>query len=153
MFAVAATRACTRLWLTAVRNDDQAPGEFFDFSGYPPTLSVTPRTYHHPRAPPRHPAFLVAELRRTLVEESMNAMRAEDAQDGAPMHNAPEEEALTPEASAYRLDAASRTLARLANAQAPGAAPDDWWGLLPLSARSCSLRTARQTTLSWTKPR
>ncbi|MFW7366504.1 MAG: RecB family exonuclease, partial [Rothia mucilaginosa] len=38
------------------------------------------------------------------------------------------------EASAYRLDAASRTLARLANAQAPGAAPDEWWGLLPLSS-------------------
>ena len=70
----------------------------------------------------------------------MNAMRAEDAQqkdtqqNGAPMHSAPEEEALTPEASAYRLDAASRTLARLANAQAPGAAPDEWWGLLPLSS-------------------
>ena len=70
----------------------------------------------------------------------MNAMRAEDAQqedtqqNGAQMHNAPEEEAFTPEASAYRLDAASRTLARLANAQAPGAAPDDWWGLLPLSS-------------------
>ena len=70
----------------------------------------------------------------------MNAMRAEDAQqedtqqNGAQMHNAPEEDALTPEASAYRLDAASRTLARLANAQAPGAAPDEWWGLLPLSS-------------------
>ncbi|WP_424827511.1 RecB family exonuclease, partial [Rothia mucilaginosa] len=50
------------------------------------------------------------------------------------MHNAPEEDTLTPEASAYRLDAASRTLARLANAQAPGAAPDEWWGLLPLSS-------------------
>ena len=61
-------------------------------------------------------------------------MHAEDAQHGAQMHNAPEEEALSPEASAYRLDAASRTLARLANAQAPGAAPDEWWGLLPLSS-------------------
>ena len=140
MFAVAATRASTRLVLTAVRNDDQAPGEFFDF--VLPTDAVGDST-DVPITRVRRPATLrslVAELRRTLVEESMNAMRAEDAQqedtqqNGAPMHNAPGEEALTPEASAYRLDAASRTLARLANDQAPGAAPDEWWGLLPLSS-------------------
>ena len=140
MFAVAATRASTRLVLTAVRNDDQAPGEFFDF--VLPTDAVGDST-DVPITRVRRPATLrslVAELRRTLVEESMNAMRAEDAQqkdtqqNGAPMHSAPEEDALTPEASAYRLDAASRTLARLANAQAPGAAPDEWWGLLPLSS-------------------
>lgn len=134
MFAVAATRASTRLVLTAVRNDDQAPGEFFDF--VLPTDAVGGST-DVPITRVRRPATLrslVAELRRTLVEESMNAMRAEDAQNGAQMHNASEEEGLTPEASAYRLDAASRTLARLANAQAPGAAPDEWWGLLPLSS-------------------
>lgn len=140
MFAVAATRASTRLVLTAVRNDDQAPGEFFDF--VLPTDAVGDST-DVPITRVRRPATLrslVAELRRTLVEESMNAMHAEDAQqkdtqqNGAPMHNAPEEDALTPEASVYRLDAASRTLARLANAQAPGAAPDEWWGLLPLSS-------------------
>ena len=134
MFAVAATRASTRLVLTAVRNDDQAPGEFFDF--VLPTDAVGDST-DVPITRVRRPATLrslVAELRRTLVEESLNAMRAEDAQDGAPAGSMPEEEALTPEASAYRLDAASRTLARLANAQAPGAAPDEWWGLLPLSS-------------------
>ena len=134
MFAVAATRASTRLVLTAVRNDDEAPGEFFDF--VLPTDAVSDST-DVPITRVRRPATLrslVAELRRTLVEESLNAMRAEDAQDGAQMHNAPDEDALTPEASAYRLDAASRTLARLANAQAPGAAPDEWWGLLPLSS-------------------
>ena len=134
MFAVAATRASTRLVLTAVRNDDQAPGEFFDF--VLPTDAVGDST-DVPITRVRRPATLrslVAELRRTLVEESLNAMRAEDAQDGAQGHNAPEEEAPSPEASAYRLDAASRTLARLANAQAPGAAPDEWWGLLPLSS-------------------
>ena len=134
MFAVAATRASTRLVLTAVRNDDEAPGEFFDF--VLPTDAVGDST-DVPITRVRRPATLrslVAELRRTLVEESLNAMRAEDAQDGAQMHNAPEEDALTPEESAYRLEAASRTLARLANAQAPGAAPDEWWGLLPLSS-------------------
>ena len=140
MFAVAATRASTRLVLTAVRNDDEAPGEFFDF--VLPTDAVGDST-EVPITRVRRPATLrslVAELRRTLVEESLNAMRAEDAQqegsqqDGVQTGTAPEEDALTPEASAYRLDAASRTLARLANAQAPGAAPDDWWGLLPLSS-------------------
>ena len=140
MFAVAATRASTRLVLTAVRNEDEAPGEFFDFVVPTDAENESPEV---PITRVRRPATLrslVAELRRTLVEESMNAMRAEDAQqkdtqqNGAPMHSAPEEEALTPEASAYRLDAASRTLARLAHAQAPGAAPDEWWGLLPLSS-------------------
>lgn len=134
MFAVAATRASTRLVLTAVRNDDEAPGEFFDF--VLPTDAVGDST-DVPITRVRRPATLrslVAELRRTLVEESLNAMRAEDAQDNAQTGTAPEEDALTPEASAYRLDAASRTLARLANAQAPGAAPDEWWGLLPLSS-------------------
>ena len=139
MFAVAATRANTRLVLTAVRNDDEAPGEFFDF--VLPTDAVGDST-DVPITRVRRPATLrslVAELRRTLVEESLNAMRAEDAQNGAQQdgvqtENAPVEDSLTPEESAYRLDAASRTLARLANAQAPGAAPDEWWGLLPLSS-------------------
>ena len=134
MFAVAATRASTRLVLTAVRNDDEAPGEFFDF--VLPADAVGDST-DVPITRVRRPATLrslVAELRRTLVEESLNAMRAEDAQDGTQAGNAPAEDALTPEASAYRLDAASRTLARLANAQAPGASPDEWWGLLPLSS-------------------
>ncbi|WP_313968541.1 PD-(D/E)XK nuclease family protein [uncultured Rothia sp.] len=140
MFAVAATRASTRLVLTAVRNDDEAPGEFFDF--VLPTDAVGDST-DVPITRVRRPATLrslVAELRRTLVEESLNAMRAEDAQQegsqraDAQAGTAPDEDALTPEASAYRLDAASRTLARLANAQAPGAAPDEWWGLLPLSS-------------------
>ena len=53
MFAVAATRASTRLVLTAVRNDDQAPGEFFDFV-LPTARSATPRTCPSPAcaAPP-----------------------------------------------------------------------------------------------------
>ena len=140
MFAVAATRASTRLVLTAVRNEDEAPGEFFDFVVPTDAENESPEV---PITRVRRPATLrslVAELRRTLVEDALTAMSAEDAQqedtqqNGAQMHNAPEEEALTPEASAYRLDAASRTLARLVNAQAPGAAPDDWWGLLPLSS-------------------
>ena len=148
MFAVAATRASARLVLTAVRNEDEAPGEFFDFVVPTDAENDSPEV---PITRVRRPATLrslVAELRRTLVEDALTAMSAEDAEDaelkgaagspGSEAH-APEapdtaEDALNPEAAAFRFDAASRTLARLARVQAPGASPEQWWGLLPLSS-------------------
>lgn len=151
MFAVAATRASARLVLTAVRNDDEAPGEFFDFVVPTDAENDSPEV---PITRVRRPATLrslVAELRRTLVEDALTAMSAEDAElkgaagsPGSEAH-APEapdtaedalnpETALHPEAAAFRFDAASRTLARLARVQAPGASPEQWWGLLPLSS-------------------
>ena len=143
MFAVAATRASTRLVLTAVRNEDDAPGEFFDFVVPTDAENDSPEV---PITRVRRPATLrslVAELRRTLVEDALTAMSAEDAEDaelknaaGSPSPEAPDtaEDALNPEATAFRFDAASRTLARLARVQAPGASPEQWWGLLPLSS-------------------
>ena len=143
MFAVAATRASTRLVLTAVRNEDEAPGEFFDFVVPTDAENDSPEV---PITRVRRPATLrslVAELRRTLVEDALTAMSAEDAEDaepkgaaGSPSPDAPDtaEEVLNPEAAAFRFDAASRTLARLARVQAPGASPEQWWGLLPLSS-------------------
>ena len=157
MFAVAATRASTRLVLTAVRNEDDAPGEFFDFVVPTDAENDSPEV---PITRVRRPATLrslVAELRRTLVEDALTAMSAEDAElknaAGSPGLEAhapdapataedalnPEaaqnpEAALNPEAAAFRFDAASRTLARLARVQAPGASPEQWWGLLPLSS-------------------
>lgn len=156
MFAVAATRASTRLVLTAVRNEDEAPGEFFDFVVPTEAENDSPEV---PITRVRRPATLrslVAELRRTLVEDALTAMSAEDAElknaAGSPRPeahvpdaSAPEapdtagdaqnpEAALNPEAAAFRFDAASRTLARLARVQAPGASPEQWWGLLPLSS-------------------
>ena len=156
MFAVAATRASTRLVLTAVRNEDEAPGEFFDFMVPTDAENDSPEV---PITRVRRPATLrslVAELRRTLVEDALTAMSAEDAElknaAGSPRPeahvpdaSAPEapdtaedaqnpEAALNPEAAAFRFDAASRTLARLARVQAPGASPEQWWGLLPLSS-------------------
>lgn len=156
MFAVAATRASTRLVLTAVRNEDDAPGEFFDFVVPTDAENDSPEV---PITRVRRPATLrslVAELRRTLVEDALTAMRAEDAElkgtagsPGLEAHvpdaSAPEapdtaedaqnpEAALNPKAAAFRFDAASRTLARLARVQAPGASPEQWWGLLPLSS-------------------
>ena len=156
MFAVAATRASARLVLTAVRNEDEAPGEFFDFVVPTDAENESPEV---PITRVRRPATLrslVAELRRTLVEDALTAMSAEDAElknaagsPGSEAHvpdaSAPEapdtaedalnpETALHPEAAAFRFDAASRTLARLARVQAPGASPEQWWGLLPLSS-------------------
>lgn len=158
MFAVAATRASTRLVLTAVRNEDEAPGEFFDFVVPTDAENDSPEV---PITRVRRPATLrslVAELRRTLVEDALTAMSAEDAElknaAGSPSPDAPDtaeevlnpeatdtaedaqnpEAALNPEAAAFRFDAASRTLARLARVQAPGASPEQWWGLLPLSS-------------------
>lgn len=156
MFAVAATRASARLVLTAVRNEDEAPGEFFDFVVPTDAENDSPEV---PITRVRRPATLrslVAELRRTLVEDALTAMSAEDAElknaAGSPRPeahvpdaSAPEapdtaedaqnpEAALNPEAAAFRFDAASRTLARLARVQAPGASPEQWWGLLPLSS-------------------
>lgn len=154
MFAVAATRASTRLVLTAVRNEDEAPGEFFDFVVPTDAENESPEV---PITRVRRPATLrslVAELRRTLVEDALTAMSAEDAElknaAGSPRPeahapDAPEaadtaedaqnpESALNPKAAAFRFDAASRTLARLARVQAPGASPEQWWGLLPLSS-------------------
>lgn len=151
MFAVAATRASTRLVLTAVRNEDEAPGEFFDFVVPTDAENDSPEV---PITRVRRPATLrslVAELRRTLVEDALTAMSAEDAElknaagsPGSEAHapDAPAtaedalnpEAALNPKAAAFRFDAASRTLARLARVQAPGASPEQWWGLLPLSS-------------------
>lgn len=151
MFAVAATRASTRLVLTAVRNEDEAPGEFFDFVVPTDAENESPEV---PITRVRRPATLrslVAELRRTLVEDALTAMSAEDAElknaagSPRPEAHAPDapdtaedaqnpEAALNPEAAAFRFDAASRTLARLARVQAPGASPEQWWGLLPLSS-------------------
>ena len=156
MFAGAATRASTRLVLTAVRNEDEVPGEFFDFVVPTDAENDSPEV---PITRVRRPATLrslVAELRRTLVEDALTAMSAEDAElknaagspgseAHAPEAHAPEapdtagdalnpEAAQNPEAAAFRFDAASRTLARLARVQAPGASPEQWWGLLPLSS-------------------
>ena len=156
MFAVAATRASTRLVLTAVRNEDEAPGEFFDFVVPTDAENDSPEV---PITRVRRPATLrslVAELRRTLVEDALTAMSAEDvelknaagspgSEAHAPDASAPEapdtagdaqnpEAALNPKAAAFRFDAASRTLARLARVQTPGASPEQWWGLLPLSS-------------------
>ena len=94
--------------LTAVRNEDDAPGEFFDFVVPTDAENESPEV---PITRVRRPATLrslVAELRRILVEDALTAMSAEDAE----LKNAagsPSPEAHVPDASAPRPPTPQRT--------------------------------------------
>ncbi|MFD3467627.1 UvrD-helicase domain-containing protein [Streptomyces sp. NPDC058682] len=117
LFYVAATRACDRLVVTAVKapaDDGDQPSRFLTELGVPPR-DVTGR--------PRRPlavAALVAELRATTVD---------------------------PDASPALRDAAARRLARLAaltddedRPLVPAAHPQRWWGLYEPTRSSVPLR-------------
>jgi RecB family exonuclease len=101
LFYVAATRARSRLVVTAVSDDDNQPSRFLDeldptdADRLPP---ATPRGVHLPD--------LVAELRTAVCD---------------------------PIATPDDRSAAATELARLAADHVPGADPDEWWGLAPLS--------------------
>ncbi|MEJ5944902.1 ATP-dependent DNA helicase [Pseudokineococcus basanitobsidens] len=108
---VAVSRASERLVVTAVDDGEQRPSPYLDLVAPPPPgaqdeLTRTPRALTLPA--------LVAELRQAL---------AAPVPPGGP---AAEEDARR------RADAAAE-LARLAAAGVPGADPDDWYGLAPLS--------------------
>ena len=118
IFAVAATQpapaACSPPYI-----DDQAPGGFFDFV-LPPTRvgDSTNVPITRVRRPVTLRSLVAGFAAPSLVDER-NARRrrpAEGHSGTAHMHNARRKSA-HPGASAYRLDAASRTLARLANAR------------------------------------
>lgn len=102
---VAVTRARRRLVVTGVRDEDERPSSFVDL--IVPRDDAAPDDERPPTVVPRPTSLpgLVAELRQAL---------------------------LTPGAGADRAEAASQ-LARLAAAGVPGAHPDDWYGLVPLS--------------------
>jgi superfamily I DNA/RNA helicase/RecB family exonuclease len=106
-FHVAVSRARRHLLVTAVRSDDLMPSTFLDLvdpdSGDGPEDEVRPLA-EVPRTMTL-PA-LVAELRAVTVD---------------------------PTASRQRRAAAARQLARLAAAGVPGANPDEWYGLAPVS--------------------
>ena len=103
LFYVAVTRARRRLVVTAVAGEEEQPSRFLD------ELDPVPSDAERPLARPTrgvHLAALVAELRAVVTD---------------------------PAAPPGDRDAAAGQLARLASAGVPGADPDDWWGLLPLS--------------------
>jgi ATP-dependent exoDNAse (exonuclease V) beta subunit len=100
LFYVAATRARSSLLVTAVSDDEIQPSRFLD------ELDPLPRTIVErevSRSPRRFVLpGIVAELRAVVVD---------------------------PQQPGAERQAAAAELARLADAQVPGADPDEWWGL------------------------
>jgi superfamily I DNA/RNA helicase len=103
LFYVAVTRARERLVVTAVDSEDEQPSRFLD--------ELDPRPSGEARAITPLPRVLalpalVAELRSVVTDRRTDQPRRE---------------------------AAASQLARLAAVGVPGADPDSWWGLAPLS--------------------
>src|SRR5690606_27604842 len=107
LFYVACSRARPTLLVSAVQADDEQPSRFLDELDPMPATSAD-RPVHRPGRS-LVLAELVGELRRAVCAPG----------DG-------------PEADARRRRAALQ-LARLAEAGVPGAHPDDWYGLAPVS--------------------
>lgn len=104
LFHVAVSRACKHLLVTAVRSDDLMPSAFLDLVEPEPAGEELRPLAEVPRTMTL-PA-LVAELRSVTVD---------------------------PKADLDRRAAAARQLARLAAAGVPGANPQEWYGLAPVS--------------------
>ncbi|GMA38889.1 PD-(D/E)XK nuclease family protein [Mobilicoccus caccae] len=108
LFLVAVSRTRDTLLCTAVRNDEETPSPFLDLVDH----ADGPRPYA-PLPPPMTLPDVVAGLRRRLAAGAL--VSGEDA---------------TP----AEIDVeAARLLARLAEAGASGAHPDEWWGLHRIS--------------------
>lgn len=107
LFYSACTRARTMLLVSGVQGDDEQPSRFLDELD-PLPAEKAERPVHRPgRALVL--AELVGELRRAVC---------------------------SPTADPARRDRAAASLARLAEAGVPGAHPDQWYGLAPLSAQA-----------------
>ncbi|UVJ38380.1 ATP-dependent DNA helicase [Arthrobacter sp. CJ23] len=120
-FSTAVSRARDVLICTAVSSEDEQPSAFLDYAA-----PLPPDTYLRDFTPVDRPLTLralVAELRQS-VQLGISGASAGDA-DGAGSAGA------SPEAKE-----AARVLARLATEAhpVPGAHPDSWWGLAPLSS-------------------
>ena len=117
LFYVACTRARDTLLVSAVQADDEQPSRFLDELDPAPNdgRDRTDRLVHRPGR-----ALVLAEL----VGELRRAVCSPDEPG----------ESLDARASrAARRHRAAEQLARLARAGVPGAAPDDWYGVAPLS--------------------
>ena len=125
LFYLACTRAAERLYVSAVRGEDEQPSRFLDELDPEPapgdgaTDPADPDTTRPVTRPPRALvlAELVGELRRAVCvpEPSLESTAADPA-------------------ARARRERAAEQLARLAEAGVRGAHPDDWYGLAPVSA-------------------
>jgi superfamily I DNA/RNA helicase/RecB family exonuclease len=143
LFYVACTRARETLLVSAVQGEDEQPSRFLDELDPAPD-DGTARPVHRPgRALVL--AELVGELRRAVcspersgaAESGVDEPADDPHQLGSPvseaegLHSTVASERRATRAARRRRAAAQ--LARLAEAGVPGAAPDDWYGLAPLS--------------------
>jgi superfamily I DNA/RNA helicase/RecB family exonuclease len=131
LFYVAVTRARRRLVVTAVDDQENSPSRFLtELAGTDELPAGWPRD---PSGAPRralHLPALIAELRRAVT-----------APDPDPPGGVPD----VPAADAA---VAATALARLAVAGVPGANPDSWHGLAPLSSRDPLVADGAPVTLS-----
>lgn len=106
LFHVAVSRASEHLVVTAVRDEDEQPSPFLDLVD-PPDDATADGLRPLTAAPrPLSLPALVARLRQVVTDPSVPERRRRDA---------------------------AHELARTARAGVPGAHPDDWYGLQPLS--------------------
>ncbi len=128
LFALAVSRARSRLVLAAVANDDEAVSPFLTM------LGDRVESVDHSGRPPLSLRGMVGRLRRILTDST---------------------------ATAADRAAASSSLSELAAQQVPGASPDDWHGVAPISTevplftdqpvpiRPSSLETVEKSALDW----
>ena len=125
LFYVAATRARRLLLVTAVQDDQVAPSRFLtEIAG---TDDIPTGWPLDPAGAPRRALNLPA-----LVAELRRAVTAAPAGDEGP----------------DRARSAAAALARLADAGVPGAAPDQWYGLLPESTTDPLVADGAEVVLS-----
>lgn len=106
-FSTAISRACEVLICTAVSSEDEQPSAFLDY-----VAPLKPGEYKRDYTPVDRPMTL-----RALVAELRQHAQSGSSEASGTAHEA------------------SRILARLASVEppVPGAHPDSWWGLAPLS--------------------
>jgi superfamily I DNA/RNA helicase/RecB family exonuclease len=139
LFYVACTRARETLLVSAVQGEDEQPSRFLDELDPASDDGRAARPVHRPgRALVL--AELVGELRRAVCRpdepgdapQQPGAPASEPTVDGAEGLRSTVASDLRAAQAARRRRAAAQ-LTRLAEAGVPGAAPDDWYGLAPLS--------------------
>lgn len=124
-FAAAISRASGKLILTAASAHDLQPSQFIDLAA--PYLPVTDSGGES-----QYPVRPVEAVPRPMTLRSLVAELRQESE----MHADPE---------------AARMLAVLADHDAPGAPPRQWWGLLPLSSTSAIVAPGEAVSVSPSK--
>ncbi|WP_269937292.1 ATP-dependent helicase [Arthrobacter sp. HY1533] len=124
-FAAAISRAGRRLILTAAAGHDLQPSQFIDLAA--PYIPVTDSGGES-----QYPVRPVEQVPRPMTLRSLVAELRQESE----MHAEPE---------------AARMLATLAGQNVPGAAPAQWWGLLPLSSNTPIVAPGEVVTVSPSK--